>query len=76
MKNCRDCQKCYRYTDQGKSYVAGGNQYFFCDKCSDILDKLPTMEACYFVEPVEEHSILDDIIKARRKREKGISPWV
>lgn len=78
-----ECAKCKADSEKGIFLAEGGNSYWFCVLCREIIKKNPTNFIQYFLQP--DSSKREDIsmtpeerkmLQARERRAQGNSPWM
>lgn len=71
------CEKCQAEPLVGDYYISGGERHFLCMLCSSCFKEGMQSFALFLLsdDEIGKNLITKRMIKARRRRAKGKSPW-
>ena len=70
------CAKCIDESKHGSFFTQGGETYWFCLPCSNVLNEMPTGSIEVFLGPNKKESwVAKNMREARERRARGESLW-
>jgi len=71
------CAKCKDECKAGSFFTEGGQTYWFCLPCSNVLNQMPTGNVEAFLGPKKKESwVAKNMREAKERRARGESLWI